>query len=167
MDDFAYGLFAGVNLPIYRKRLDSSIRSAEAQVVATTREYDALRDATLDDVVDSDPDAFGGPIELLAKRLDCAQPLSVQVHPKTGDPKTEAWVVLEAESGAGVYHGFAESVDAGAVRAATEEGTLRALLRFVPVLLMYTRRQPLLHPYQRRWRRHAKHFLACISTVLL
>ena len=93
----------------------------------------ALRGATLDDVVDTDPDAFGGPIELLAKRLDCAQPLSVQVHPKTGDPKTEAWVVLEAESGAGVYHGFAESVDAAAVRAATEEGTLRALLRFVPV----------------------------------
>ena len=41
--------------------------------------------------------------------------------------------MLEAESGAGVYHGFAESVDAAAVRAATEQGTLRALLRFVPV----------------------------------
>ncbi|MCH7752116.1 MAG: TolC family protein, partial [Planctomycetes bacterium] len=43
---------AGVNLPIYRKRLDSSIRSAEAQVVATTREYDALRDAALEEVTD-------------------------------------------------------------------------------------------------------------------
>ncbi len=45
-------LSAGVNLPIYRKRLDSSIRSAEAQVVATTREYDALRDAALEEVTD-------------------------------------------------------------------------------------------------------------------
>lgn len=45
-------LSAGVNLPIYRKRLDSSIRSAEAQVVATTRQYDALRDAALEEVTD-------------------------------------------------------------------------------------------------------------------
>ncbi len=43
-------LSAGVNLPIYRKRLDSSIRSAEAKVVATVREYDSLRDGTLEEV---------------------------------------------------------------------------------------------------------------------
>ena len=45
-------LSAGVNLPVYRKRLDSSIRSAEAKVVATAREYDALRDGTLEEVTD-------------------------------------------------------------------------------------------------------------------
>ncbi len=43
---------AGVNLPIYRKRLDSSVRSAEAKVVSTTREYDSLRDGTLEEVTD-------------------------------------------------------------------------------------------------------------------
>jgi outer membrane protein, heavy metal efflux system len=43
---------AGVNLPIYRKRLDSSVRSAEAQVVSTARAYDSLRDATLEEVMD-------------------------------------------------------------------------------------------------------------------
>ncbi len=43
---------AGVNLPIYRKRLDSSVRSAEAQVVSTARQYDSLRDATLEEVMD-------------------------------------------------------------------------------------------------------------------
>ena len=43
---------AGVNLPIYRKRLDSSIRSAEAKVVSTTRQYDVLRDGTLEEVTD-------------------------------------------------------------------------------------------------------------------
>ncbi len=45
-------LSAGVNLPIYRKRLNSSVRSAEAQVVSTVREYDSLRDGTLEEVTD-------------------------------------------------------------------------------------------------------------------
>ncbi|WP_425399043.1 TolC family protein [Aeoliella sp.] len=43
---------AGINLPIYRKRLDSAVRSAEANAVATARQYDALRDATLEQVTD-------------------------------------------------------------------------------------------------------------------
>jgi cobalt-zinc-cadmium efflux system outer membrane protein len=45
-------LTAGVNLPVYRKRLDSSVRSAEAKAVATAREYDALRDGTVEEVTD-------------------------------------------------------------------------------------------------------------------
>lgn len=45
-------LSAGVNLPIYRKRLDSSVRSAEAKVVSTARQYDVLRDGTLEEVTD-------------------------------------------------------------------------------------------------------------------
>ena len=45
-------LTAGVNLPVYRKRLDSSVRFAEAKAVATAREYDSLRDATLEEVTD-------------------------------------------------------------------------------------------------------------------
>ena len=45
-------LTAGVNLPIYRKRLDSSVRSAEAKAVSTARAYDSLRDATLEEVID-------------------------------------------------------------------------------------------------------------------
>lgn len=43
---------AGINLPIYRKRLDSSVRSAEAKAVSTARAYDSLRDATLEEVMD-------------------------------------------------------------------------------------------------------------------
>jgi len=43
---------AGINLPIYRKRLDSSVRSAEAKSVSTARAYDSLRDATLEEVMD-------------------------------------------------------------------------------------------------------------------
>lgn len=45
-------LSAGVNLPIYRKRLDSAVRSAEASAVAAARNYDAMRDETLESVTD-------------------------------------------------------------------------------------------------------------------
>lgn len=45
-------LTAGVNLPIYKKRLDSSVRSAEAKAVSTARAYDAMRDGTLEEVTD-------------------------------------------------------------------------------------------------------------------
>lgn len=45
-------LTAGVNLPIYRKRLAASVRSAEAGTIASSRRYDSLRDATLEEVTD-------------------------------------------------------------------------------------------------------------------
>lgn len=45
-------LTAGINVPLYRKRIDSSVKSMEAQAVATAREYDALRDGTLEQVAD-------------------------------------------------------------------------------------------------------------------
>jgi outer membrane protein TolC len=48
----AFLLTAGVNLPIYRKRLDSSVRSAEAKAVSSARQYDSLRDGTLEEVTD-------------------------------------------------------------------------------------------------------------------
>ena len=41
-----------VNVPLYRKRLDASVREAEANVVAMARQYDALRDGTLEQVAD-------------------------------------------------------------------------------------------------------------------
>ncbi len=48
----AFLLSAGVNLPIYRKRLDAAVRSAEAKIVSTAREYDALKDLTLEQIAD-------------------------------------------------------------------------------------------------------------------
>lgn len=42
----------GVNLPIYRQRLDAGVREAEAQAVASARQYDALRDQTQEEVKD-------------------------------------------------------------------------------------------------------------------
>lgn len=45
-------LTTGLNLPVYRKRLDASVRSARAKAVSTARNYDALRDGTLEEVAD-------------------------------------------------------------------------------------------------------------------
>jgi outer membrane protein TolC len=39
-----------LNLPVYRRRLEAGVREAEAQVVASARQYDQMRDATLRDV---------------------------------------------------------------------------------------------------------------------
>ena len=92
-----------------------------------------LRGETLADVAAASPADFGGPLRLLAKRLDCARDLSVQVHPKEGDPKTEAWVVLRARADAGIYHGFRRPVSTSDVAVAAQDGSLPALLRFLKV----------------------------------
>jgi mannose-6-phosphate isomerase len=89
-----------------------------------------LQGKTLAKVADARSEDFGGPIRLLAKRLDCEADLSFQVHPTKEDPKTESWVVLDAAPGAGVWHGFERAVNADAVRAAAEDGSLPGLLRF-------------------------------------
>ena len=86
---------------------------------------------TFAELVAADPSAFGGEVDLLAKRLDCARNLSVQVHPPTGDPKTEAWVVLDAKPGAGVYLGFTGEVDRDEVARRAVDGTVDELLQFV------------------------------------
>jgi outer membrane protein TolC len=41
-----------VNVPIYHKRLDAGVREAESRVVASTRQYDSLRDRTAESVKD-------------------------------------------------------------------------------------------------------------------
>lgn len=85
------------------------------------------------DVVAAHPEAFGGSIELLGKRLDCAESLSVQVHPSTGDAKTEAWVVLEAQEGAGIFLGFKHRVSAEEVARRAQDGSLPEILAFTEV----------------------------------
>ncbi|MEM9071270.1 MAG: type I phosphomannose isomerase catalytic subunit [Myxococcota bacterium] len=78
---------------------------------------------------------------LLVKLLDAALPLSVQIHPTDDDPvlapdeggKPEAWYILDADEGAGVYLGLADGVDEAAMSACLdEEGDVASLLRFVP-----------------------------------
>ncbi len=46
------GVGLGANIPIYRKRLDAGVHEAEAQTVASARQYDALRDKAQEEVKD-------------------------------------------------------------------------------------------------------------------
>jgi outer membrane protein TolC len=48
----AFLLGATANLPVYRKRLSAGVREAQAQAVAAARQYDSLRDQTLEEVAD-------------------------------------------------------------------------------------------------------------------
>lgn len=66
---------------------------------------------------------------LLIKLLDARRSLSIQVHPndrnaeKTGgEPKTEAWVVLEAAPGAALYAGVAPKTNESEFRTAVDHG---------------------------------------------
>ncbi|HZO12702.1 MAG TPA: type I phosphomannose isomerase catalytic subunit [Polyangiaceae bacterium] len=104
------------------------------------------RDETLASLIARDPSAWlGRPAEqtpLLVKLLDAADNLSVQVHPADGDPalapdesgKPEAWIVLDADPGAGLYLGFREGVGRREVEACIASGgALDALMNFVVV----------------------------------
>jgi mannose-6-phosphate isomerase len=81
---------------------------------------------------------FNREFPLLIKFIDAADTLSVQVHP--GDAvaaerhnaygKTEMWVVLAAEPGAGLYVGFKEKLTAQAFYERTQNGTLPEALNF-------------------------------------
>jgi outer membrane protein TolC len=44
------GINISGNLPVYRNRISAGVREAEAQVVASARQYDQMRDQTLRDV---------------------------------------------------------------------------------------------------------------------
>ncbi len=50
IDDVGMGVM--LNVPIYRKRLAAGVREAEAQTVADARQYDSLRDGTVQQVKD-------------------------------------------------------------------------------------------------------------------
>lgn len=108
--------------------------------------------ATLDDLaadlgpalLGTSPHArYGARFPLLAKVLDAAEPLSLQVHPDDAYAlrheaasghlgKTEAWWVLEAAAGATLWWGFARPTERAEVERAAATGSLAALLRRLP-----------------------------------
>ena len=105
-----------------------------------------LRGRTLGDLVRTmGPDLIGsmysgGPFPLLIKLIDARERLSLQVHPDVvtairtgGEPKTEAWFILEAQSSAKVFAGLKEGVTSGTFTAAMESGALEPLLQPVAV----------------------------------
>lgn len=77
---------------------------------------------------------------LLAKILDARDTMSVQVHPPAslaaelhGEPKTELWLLLDAEPGAEMFAGFRRGTTREAFHAALAEGRVADLLHRVPV----------------------------------
>lgn len=103
----------------------------------------------LSELIATDPAAwlgagnrFGDQTPLLVKLLDAASNLSVQVHPEDGDPalagdesgKPEAWYVLDADPGAGLYLGFREGTTRKrVVECLDDAGPLDELMNFVTV----------------------------------
>jgi len=87
---------------------------------------------------------YGADFPLLAKFIDAADDLSVQVHPDDTyahsveaasgfHGKTEAWYILRAAPGADLIHGLAAPSDREHFAAAVGDGTLMQLLRRVAV----------------------------------
>ena len=85
----------------------------------------------------------------MAKFIDAADNLSVQVHPSdayahtveaaTGfHGKTEAWYILHAAPGADLIHGLAQAASRDQLAAALADGSLLSLLRRVPARAGYT-----------------------------
>ncbi len=88
---------------------------------------------------------LGAPLPFLAKLIDTALPLSLQVHPADGTDapgKEEAWMILDAEPGAHLWAGLARGVTlpqlaqaATQARAAKRyEAALFALMRAIPAI---------------------------------
>ncbi|AKM09542.1 class I mannose-6-phosphate isomerase [Croceicoccus naphthovorans] len=80
--------------------------------------------------------------ELLCKYIFTSEKLSVQVHPDDDQAeaagqgrqgKSECWYVIDADEGATLGVGFAEDIDADAMRAAAIDGSIEDKLVWHPV----------------------------------
>lgn len=138
------GLAAATPGAVVGESWEVSVEPSFPSVLARTGER-------LDAVIAADPVGWlgeavvarhGAQLSLLVKLLDAADELSVQVHPEADDPalaedesgKPEAWIVLEAEEGGGLYLGFRDGVGRAQVEACLRSGgRLDALMNFVPV----------------------------------
>ena len=78
---------------------------------------------------------------VIVKLIDAREDLSVQVHPRDGDPallpgeagKTECWYILEAPPGAKLHLGLREAVTPARFAAAIADGTVMDLVASIDV----------------------------------
>lgn len=91
------------------------------------------------DILGADDDPAAG-MPLLAKFIDAAQWLSIQVHPDDEQArdlegeargKTEAWLIVDAASGAQLVAGFRDGLTRAELKAAMRGGALEDQLRYV------------------------------------
>jgi mannose-6-phosphate isomerase len=82
-------------------------------------------------------------IPYMVKFIDTAKDLSIQVHPddqyaktyENSSGKSEMWIILQAEQGAGIYLGFRPGVTPNHLtKMAKSGGAVDSLLNFYPVL---------------------------------
>lgn len=86
-------------------------------------------------------DAKGGDFPVLIKYIDAKSNLSVQVHPsdeyaaahENSLGKTEAWYIISADEGAGIYCGFKRDSSKEEFLEKVKDGTALELLNFIPV----------------------------------
>ncbi len=112
-------------------------RTGEALEISAIKDLESISAAgeKLGEILDRDPMRLTGKAQaeefpLLLKLLCAKQPLSVQVHPddaysrenegKLG--KSEAWVILAADEGAGILYGLNKGVTIELLRTALETG---------------------------------------------
>ncbi|MBK9755419.1 MAG: class I mannose-6-phosphate isomerase [Nannocystis sp.] len=133
--------WGGTRLAALRDHPDPTARVGESWEFSTLPDHTSrVGDRPLTELL-------GGPLPFLAKLIDTALPLSVQVHP--GDTanipdrpdrpdrpgKEEAWVILAADPGATVWAGLADTCTPADFRSAVAAGApLLALLRAIPVV---------------------------------
>lgn len=131
-------------LPIVGESWEVSVEPSFPSRLAATGAmlHDVITAAPLAWLGKREAGRYGDQTPLLVKLLDAADNLSVQVHPADEDPalgadesgKPEAWYVLDAEPGAGLYLGFRDGVERADVdQCLRTEGPLDALMSFVPV----------------------------------
>ena len=78
---------------------------------------------------------------LLIKLIDANDRLSIQVHPsdeyalrhENSLGKTESWIIIDADEGAGLYLGFKETLTKDEIRKHLADNTITDYLNFVPV----------------------------------
>ena len=85
---------------------------------------------------------FDKDLPYLAKFIDTSEALSIQVHPdneyarlhENSSGKTECWIILEANSGAGIYLGLKPHVSLESLKTALEnKKAINKFLNFYPV----------------------------------
>ena len=86
--------------------------------------------------------ALGGLLPFVVKIIDARENLSVQVHPndewaakfENSKGKTECWLILNAEPGAGVYLGLKAGIEPQTFETALRSGeSVKDLIQFYPV----------------------------------
>ncbi|MGI6087153.1 MAG: type I phosphomannose isomerase catalytic subunit [Kiritimatiellia bacterium] len=127
------------NLPpgIYAESWEVSDRAEAPSVVADG----PLRGCSLTDLMRArGAEVLGaaqtsGRCPWLIKLIDACRRLSVQVHPDSqaaaihgGEPKTEAWYVLEVDEKAAIYAGFKPGVNAAVLQRALADNAVEKLL---------------------------------------